>query len=49
MLAQQRRQLRTLSNTRFGRAKARKLRREGGELAFLPMPTAGVIIVGRST
>jgi hypothetical protein len=36
MQAQQHRNLRTLSNTRFGRAKARKLRREGGELAFLP-------------
>jgi hypothetical protein len=36
LLAQQRRTLRTLSNTRFGRAKARKLRKEGGELAFLP-------------
>ena len=36
LLAQQRRQLRTLSNTRYGRAKARELRQEGGELAFLP-------------
>ena len=36
LLTQQRRTLRTLSNTRFGRAKARKLRQEGGELAFLP-------------
>ena len=36
MQAQQRRNLRTLSNTRFGRAKARRLRQEGGELAFLP-------------
>ena len=36
MQAQQRRNLRTLSNTRFGRAKARKLRQEGGELALLP-------------
>ena len=36
MLCQQRRGLRTLSNTRFGRAKARKLRQEFGELALLP-------------
>jgi hypothetical protein len=36
MQAQQRRNLRALSNTRFGRAKARKLRQKGGELALLP-------------
>ena len=35
--AQQRRTLRTLSNTRFGRAKARRLRQQGGEHAFLPI------------
>jgi hypothetical protein len=36
MQAKQRRTLRTLSNSRFGRGKARRLRQEGGELAFLP-------------
>jgi hypothetical protein len=31
---EQRRQLRTLSNARFGKRRARELRRTGGDLAF---------------